>query len=197
MYSSLSSEKNKNSERVRKRGGGRKKLEVEYPELQKWIEEIVWCFRANVLPHTSQKSCRSKAALAVLLVFCNHSQSKTLYQTKHMAIQKSYCCGQRKIQEAILSKYEVYISFKSIGVQLQKLGYSSQGNKKMLQVGEPHPDRNEQFEFINDMAKFMIFYGQPVISVDTKKKPSVISRMTERNTVRKTTREKYWIMISQ
>jgi len=79
----------------------------------------------------------------------------------------------RKIQDAILSQHEVYISFRSIGSQLHNLGYSSQGNKKMLQVGEAHPDRNEQFEFINDMARFMIFYGEPVISVDTKKKESI------------------------
>ena len=67
----------------------------------------------------------------------------------------------------------IYLSFRSIGTQLHKLGYSSQANKKMLQLGEPHPDRNEQFEFINDMAKFFIFCGEPVISVDTKKKENI------------------------
>ena len=35
------SEESKNSKRVRNSGGGRKKLEVEYPELPKWIEAIV------------------------------------------------------------------------------------------------------------------------------------------------------------
>ena len=43
----------------------------------------------------------------------------------------------------------------------------------MLQVGEPHPDRNEQFEYINALAKLLIFGGQPVISVDTKKKENI------------------------
>ena len=38
----------------------------------------IWCFRANVTHHISQKSCRSLAALASLLMFCDHSQSKTL-----------------------------------------------------------------------------------------------------------------------
>ena len=89
--------------------------------------------------------------------------------SSHVWTTKSH----RKIQDAILSKHEVYVSFRSIGGQLKKLGYSSQGNKKMLQVGEAHPDRNEQFEFINDMAKFFMFYGQPVISVDTKKKENI------------------------
>jgi hypothetical protein len=48
-----------------------------------------------------------------------------------------------------------------------------QANKKMLQVGEPHPDRNEQFWYINELAKFFIFDGQPVISIDTKKKENI------------------------
>jgi hypothetical protein len=44
-------------------------------------------------------------------------------------------------------------------------GYSSQANKKMVQVGEEHPDWNAQFEFIE--AK------EPVISVDIKKKENM------------------------
>lgn len=79
----------------------------------------------------------------------------------------------RNIQDAILSKHGVYISFKSIGTQLKKLGYSLQLNQKMLQVGSEHPDRNTQFEFINGKSKKFIEQGQPVISVDTKKKELV------------------------
>jgi hypothetical protein len=40
----------------------------------------------------------------------------------------------------------------------------------MLQIGESHPDRNSQFEHINQTAKEFIQENQPVISVDTKKK---------------------------
>jgi len=43
----------------------------------------------------------------------------------------------------------------------------------MLQVGESHPDRNAQFEFINGKAKEYIEAGEPVISVDTKKKEKI------------------------
>ena len=43
----------------------------------------------------------------------------------------------------------------------------------MLQVGEAHPDRNAQFEFINAKAKEYIDAGEPVISVDTKKKETL------------------------
>ena len=41
------------------------------------------------------------------------------------------------------------------------------------QEGTVHPDRNEQFEHINAMADRFLATGQPVISVDTKKKELV------------------------
>jgi hypothetical protein len=53
------------------------------------------------------------------------------------------------------------------------MGYSKQANQKMLQIGEPHPDRNAQFEYINARAKEFIAAGEPVISVDTKKKENI------------------------
>jgi len=40
----------------------------------------------------------------------------------------------------------------------------------MLQIGESHPDRNQQFEHINQTTQTFLKEGQPVISVDTKKK---------------------------
>jgi hypothetical protein len=40
----------------------------------------------------------------------------------------------------------------------------------MMQIGEPHPDRNAQFEYINATAAIFLESGTPVISVDTKKK---------------------------
>lgn len=76
----------------------------------------------------------------------------------------------RRIQDAVLQKHEVYVSFKSIGTQLKKLGYSLQSNRKMLQIGKSHPDRNSQFEYINETVKEFLNGSQPVISVDTKKK---------------------------
>jgi len=50
------------------------------------------------------------------------------------------------------------------------MGYSKQINQKMLQNGQPHPDRNQQFEYINTTAGKYLKAGEPVISVDTKKK---------------------------
>jgi hypothetical protein len=55
---------------------------------------------------------------------------------------------------------------------LRQAGYSLQANRKTRE-GAAHPDRNAQFEFINDQATAFQKRGQPVISVDTKKKELV------------------------
>jgi hypothetical protein len=62
------------------------------------------------------------------------------------------------------------ISHDTVGNSLKELGYSLQQNQKMLQRGEPHPDRNAQFEYINKKCSEFMVQGQPVLSVDTKKK---------------------------
>jgi hypothetical protein len=53
------------------------------------------------------------------------------------------------------------------------MDYSRQQNQKTRQVGEPHPDRNAQFEHINKTASKYLKDGIPVISVDTKKKENI------------------------
>lgn len=55
---------------------------------------------------------------------------------------------------------------------LKDAGYSLQGNRKTKE-GTNHPDRNAQFEYINASALGFMRQGQPVISVDTKKKELV------------------------
>lgn len=55
---------------------------------------------------------------------------------------------------------------------LRYLGYSRQGNRK-AEEGSHHPDRDAQFEHINAEALAFQGAGQPVISVDTKKKELV------------------------
>jgi len=52
---------------------------------------------------------------------------------------------------------------------LSTLGYSLQSNRKTKE-GLSHPDRDEQFNYINEKVKCFQKRGQPVISVDTKKK---------------------------
>lgn len=56
---------------------------------------------------------------------------------------------------------------------LQEEGYSRQKNKKAEQVGEADPDRDEQFRFIDRLAAEFLESGDPVISVDTKKKENI------------------------
>ncbi len=64
------------------------------------------------------------------------------------------------------------VSPQKVGQLLHASGYSLQANEKTLE-GSSHPDRNEQFEFIN--SRVDAFHGRsaPVISVDTKKKELV------------------------
>jgi len=59
-----------------------------------------------------------------------------------------------------------------VGELLREMGYSLQSNRKTSE-GKQHPGRNEQFEFINLLAGETLASGNPVISVDAKKKELV------------------------
>jgi Rhodopirellula transposase DDE domain len=61
------------------------------------------------------------------------------------------------------------ISADTVRKQLTKLGFSRQYNRK-ADEGSRHPDRDAQFEHINAKVVAAQAAGQPVISVDTKKK---------------------------
>ena len=61
------------------------------------------------------------------------------------------------------------VSPNSVRKLLAKLGFSRQFNRK-TDEGSRHPDRNAQFEHINAKALAAQAAGEPVISVDTKKK---------------------------
>jgi hypothetical protein len=78
----------------------------------------------------------------------------------------------RKIQLE-LRKERIHVGHVTIGKILEAMGYSKQVNQKMLQVGDPHPDRNAQFEYLNETAAAFLKAGEPVISVDTKKKEKI------------------------
>lgn len=65
------------------------------------------------------------------------------------------------------------VSHTVVGELLEELGYSKQCNQKMLQVNEPHPHRDEQFRFINAKANAFLQAGDPVISIDCKKKENI------------------------
>jgi len=74
----------------------------------------------------------------------------------------------RKIQEA-LGEGGYQISHETIRKCLQILGFSLQSNRKTREGGD-HPGRDAQFEHINSVAKEFLSAGDPVISVDCKKK---------------------------
>lgn len=60
-------------------------------------------------------------------------------------------------------------SHRMVAELLHKKGYSLQGNRKTLE-GSSHPDRNAQFEHLHAAVQLQLALGEPVISVDTKKK---------------------------
>ena len=61
------------------------------------------------------------------------------------------------------------VSAPTVGRLLKANGFSFQANAKPLE-GEQHPDRDAQFRYINEQARLHQVAGEPVISVDTKKR---------------------------
>jgi len=80
-----------------------------------------------------------------------------------------WTCKSRAKLASGLSKGGWNISSTTVGRLLHELGYSLQSVRKSRE-GSSHPDRNEQFEYINAKAASSLRRKQPVISVDTKKK---------------------------
>jgi transposase len=64
------------------------------------------------------------------------------------------------------------VSHSVVAKILHSLRYSLQGTRKKLE-GSQHPDRDDQFRYINTLAGEFLAAGDPVISVDTKKKELV------------------------
>ena len=76
----------------------------------------------------------------------------------------------RKIARELYNMYGIDISYKTVGRLLDTLKYSRKKNKKYLQVGEPHPLRDAQFEYINATRDIFSENSWPIISIDTKEK---------------------------
>ena len=56
---------------------------------------------------------------------------------------------------------------------LHQAGYSLQASVKVAEGASQHPDRDAQFRYLNDQAAAHLAAGDPVISVDAKKKENV------------------------
>lgn len=71
-----------------------------------------------------------------------------------------------------LVRQGVQVCADTVGDILREEGFSLQGNAKVLE-GTQHPDRDAQFRYLNEQAMAHQDAGDPVISVDTKKKELV------------------------
>jgi hypothetical protein len=81
------------------------------------------------------------------------------------------CKSTRKLAEQ-LEQQGHRVGYRTVATLLGEMGYSLQSNRKTRE-GASHPDRNAQFEHINDQVRRFQRRGQPVVSVDTKKKELV------------------------
>ncbi len=122
------------SARLRKPGGGRKRLTESDPELLNALEGLVEPMSRGDPMSPLRWTCKSTMHLAAELTRQGHPVSPW-----------------------------------TVGSLLKADGYSLQGNRKTKE-GSSHPDRDKQFEHINVRVQQFQQRGQPVISVDTKKK---------------------------
>ena len=125
------------SSRLRKPGGGRKRLTETDPQLSVELDRLVDPVTRGDPESPLRWTCKSTSNLAEELSLHGHP-----------------------------------ISARAVAHLLDVAGYSLQGNRKTWE-GPTHPDRNAQFEHINAKVKRFQQRGQPVISVDTKKKELV------------------------
>jgi Rhodopirellula transposase DDE domain len=63
-----------------------------------------------------------------------------------------------------------------VGRLLKQQGYQVQRTVKTLE-GAQHPDHDAQFRYLNEQARTQLAAGQPVVSVDAKKK-ELVGRFT-------------------
>ena len=121
-------------DRIRKEGGGRKKVKENNPALMNVLE------------------------LMLEPVTRGHPES----------VLKWTCLSTRTLAAALKKKGHI-VSHTKVGELLKEAGFSLQSNSKRIE-GNDHPDRNEQFMYINNKTEKYIANSYPAISVDTKKK---------------------------
>jgi hypothetical protein len=80
-----------------------------------------------------------------------------------------WTCKSTRTLARELSAEDHPVSHEKVAQLLRSMDYSLQGNRK-TQEGEDHPDRDAQFQYINEQVRRALATHRPVISVDTKKK---------------------------
>jgi Rhodopirellula transposase DDE domain len=83
-----------------------------------------------------------------------------------------WTCKSTRNLAAALKALGHQVGDRTVARLLQDVGYSLQANRKTKE-GTSHPDRDAQFQYINEQTKAFQRRGQPVVSVDTKKKELV------------------------
>jgi hypothetical protein len=83
-----------------------------------------------------------------------------------------WTCKSTRLLAQELNRHGYVLGASAVRFLLHQLEYSLQGNRKTRE-GDDHPDRNDQFLYINNQVKRFLQAGQPVISVDTKKKENL------------------------
>jgi transposase len=78
------------------------------------------------------------------------------------------CKSTRNLADELVARGHT-ISHDTVGRLLEEMDYSLQANRKTRE-GKDHPDRDAQFNYINGKVQQLQRRGQPVVSVDTKKK---------------------------
>ena len=124
-------------ERVRDKGGGRRRRDEQDAELIATLERLVDPATRGDPASPLRWSCKSTQQLADALTEAGHG-----------------------------------VGARTVAALLKRQGYSLQGNRKTRE-GKQHPDRDTQFAHINATVKQFQQQGQPVISVDAKKKELV------------------------
>jgi hypothetical protein len=125
------------SKRVRREGGGRKRLTELDPGLLTALERLIEPTTRGDPQSPLRWTCKSTPRLAAELTAQGHP-----------------------------------VSASTVGRLLRAADYSLQSDRK-IKEGIDHPDRNAQFEYINEMVQDFQQRGQPAVSVDTKKKELV------------------------
>jgi Rhodopirellula transposase DDE domain len=123
--------------RVRRAGGGRKRLVERDPGLVAALEALVDPVTRGDPESPLRWTCKSTAQLARTLTGQGHP-----------------------------------VSDDTVGRLLKQQDYTLQRTRKTVE-GAQHPDRDAQFHYLNEQATAYLAAGQPVVSVDTKKKELV------------------------
>lgn len=142
---------------------GIREIEQEYPQLAENVSEQRIRRPGGGRPRLSESDPALQAHLKRLVEPATRGEptSPLLWTSK----------STRKLAKE-LQKLGHQVSYRTVARMLGNSGYSLQANRKTRE-GKQHPDRDAQFQYINNKVRSFQRRGQPVISVDAKKRELV------------------------